>query len=74
MLACMCGGSAKSRCLPPMLYGDRTNPAASRPPRAKVAARSLSELLPVGASRPMPCAVPPLTTRIVPALGAVRPR
>ena len=29
----MCGGSANSRCLPSMVYGDRTNPAASRPPR-----------------------------------------
>ena len=30
----MCGGSANSRCLPSIVYGDRTNPAASRPPRA----------------------------------------
>ena len=28
----MCGGSANSRCLPPTVYGERTNPAASRPP------------------------------------------
>ena len=39
----------------------------SRPARAGAAS-------PVGASRPMPCAVPPLTTRMCPALGAVRPR
>ena len=34
----MCGGSANRRCLPPTVYGDRTNPAASRPPRAIEAA------------------------------------
>ena len=44
----MCGGSANSRCLPPTVYGDRTNPAASRPPRAIVAARALSVGSPVG--------------------------
>ena len=74
MDACMCGGSAKSRCLPSMVYGDRTNPTASRPPRARVAARALIDWSPVGASRPMPCAVPPLTTSRWPAFGAVRPR
>ena len=39
--ACMCGGSAKSRCLPSTENGERTNPTASRPPRARVAARAL---------------------------------
>ena len=37
--ACMWGGSANSRCLPSMVYGERTNPAASRPPFATRAAR-----------------------------------
>ena len=68
--ACMCGGSAKSRCLPSMENGDRTKPTASRPPRARVAARALSDGSPVGASRPMPWAVPPLTTSRWPGLGA----
>ena len=40
--ACMCGGSAKSRCLPSIENGERTKPTASRPPRARVAARALS--------------------------------
>ena len=70
----MCGGSAKRRCLPPTVYGERTSPAASRPPRAMEAARDFSDCSPVGASRPMPCAVPPETTRIVPLRGAERPR
>ena len=74
MEACMCGGSAKSRGLPSTVYGDRTKPAASRPPLAIRAARSFNVAPPVGASRPMPCAVPPETTRIVPAAGAVRLR
>ena len=43
--ACMCGGSAKSRCLPSMENGERTKPTASRPPRARVAARALSDWL-----------------------------
>ena len=72
--ACMCGGSAKSRCLPSIENGERTKPTASRPPRARVAARALSEASPVGASRPMPCAVPPLTTRRCPPLGRTAPR
>ena len=72
--ACMCGGSANSRALPSTVYGDRTNPAASRPPRAIRAARSFNVAPPLGASRPMPCAVPPDTTRIVPSAGAVRLR
>ena len=62
--ACMCGGSAKSRCLPSIENGERTKPTASRPPRARVAARAFSDDSPVGASRPMPWAVPPLTTRM----------
>ena len=70
----MCGGSAKSRCLPSMVYGERTRPAASRPPRAIVAARPRSEASPRGASSPIPCAVPPLTTRTCPARGMLRPR
>ena len=70
----MCGGSANSRCLPSTVNGERTKPTASRPPRARVAARARIEGSPVGASRPMPCAVPPETTRMWPALGAVRPR
>ncbi len=37
----MCGGSANSRCLPSIENGERTNPAASRPPRASVVARAL---------------------------------
>src|SRR4029078_8491513 len=72
--ACMCGGSANSRCLPPTGYGERTNPAAYRPTRAIELARALRVASPVGASRPMPWEVPPETTRIVPARGAVRPR
>ena len=73
--ACMCGGSANSRCLPSMRNGERTNPAASRPPRASGRGAGLERLAsPVGASRPMPWAVPPLTTSRWPALGAVRPR
>ena len=52
--ACMCGGSAKRRCLPPTVYGERTNPAASSPPRAMEAARARRVGSPVGASRPMP--------------------
>ncbi len=68
----MCGGSAKSRCLPSIENGERTKPTASRPPRARVAARALIEDSPVGASRPIPCAVPPLTTRMCPDFGAVR--
>ena len=60
--------------LPSMEYGDRTNPAASRPPRARVAARERSDVSPVGDSRPMPCAVPPLTTSRCPDLGALRAR
>ena len=72
--ACMCGGSANSRCLPSTVNGDRTKPTASRPPRARVAARARIEWSPVGASRPMPWAVPPETTRMWPAFGAVRPR
>ena len=36
----MWGGSANSRCLPSIVNGDRTKPTASRPPRAKVAARA----------------------------------
>ena len=72
--ACMCGGSANSRCLPSMVNGERTKPTASSPPRAKVAARALIEESPVGASRPMPWAVPPLTTTTWPDLGALRPR
>jgi len=59
--ACMCGGSAKSRCLPSTVYGDRANPTASRPPRARVEARDFRLLSPIGDSRPMPWAVPPLT-------------
>ena len=39
----MCGGSAKRRCLPSMENGERTKPTASRPPRARVAARALIE-------------------------------
>ena len=35
----MCGGSAKSRCLPEIVNGERTKPAASSPPRATRAAR-----------------------------------
>ena len=70
----MCGGSANSRCLPSTVNGERTKPAASRPPRATVAARARSEPSPVGDSSPMPWAVPPLTTSRWPALGAVRPR
>ena len=38
----MCGGSANRRCLPPTVYGDRTSPAASRPPRAIEAALARS--------------------------------
>ena len=72
--ACMCGGSANSRCLPSMVNGDRTKPTASRPPRARVAARAFIEESPVGASRPMPWAVPPLTTTMWPDFGALRPR
>ena len=30
----------RARCLPPTVYGDRTSPAASRPPRASEAARA----------------------------------
>ena len=37
----MCGGSAKSRCLPSTVNGERTKPTASRPPRARVAAARL---------------------------------
>ena len=44
----MCGGSANSRCLPSTVYGERTNPAASRPPFAIRAARSLRVAPPVG--------------------------
>ncbi len=53
--ACMCGGSAKSRCLPSIENGDRTKPTASRPPAPASPARALIEESPVGASRPMPC-------------------
>ena len=71
----MCGGSAKSRCLPSIENGERTKPAASMPPRASVAARAASgSASPSGASRPMPWAVPPLTTSTCPAFGAVRCR
>ena len=70
----MCGGSAKSRCLPSMEKGERTKPTASMPPRARVAARALNDWSPVGASRPMPWAVPPLTTTMWPFFGAERPR
>ena len=59
----MCGGSANSRCFPSTVNGERTNPTASRPPRARVAARARIEWSPVGASRPMPWAVPPLWVR-----------
>ena len=69
----MWGGSANSRCLPSMVNGDRTNPAASRPPRAKVAARPEGGVA-SGASRPMPWAVPPLTTSRWPGPGRLRPR
>ena len=72
--ACMCGGSAKSRCSPSTQNGERTLPAASRPPRATVAARSRRLEPLIGDSRPMPCAVPPLTTSRWPSLGAGRPR
>jgi hypothetical protein len=44
--------------LPSIENGERTNPAASRPPRASVAARDLIDASPVGASRPIPWAVP----------------
>ena len=64
----MWGGSANSRCFPSTVYGERTSPAASRPPRASDPARERNEVSPVGASRPMPCAVPPETTSSVPGL------
>lgn len=72
--ACMCGGSAKRRCFPSIANGDRTKPTASMPPRAIVAARDFSDRSPLGASRPIPCAVPPETTSTCPFFGAVRPR
>ena len=52
-----------------MENGERTKPTASMPPRARVAARARMEWSPVGASRPMPCAVPPLTTSRWPCVG-----
>ena len=71
---CMCGGSANQRCFPSTVNGERTSPAASRPPRASDPARARTTLAPVGASSAMPCAVPPETTSSVPARGAVRCR
>ena len=70
----MCGGSAKSRCLPSTQNGERVSPIASMPPRATTAARALRPVSPLGDSRPMPCAVPPLTTSRWPSRGALRPR
>ena len=74
MDACMWGGSANRRCLPSTVYGDRTNPSASSPPRARVAARERRDDSPIGDSRPMPWAVPPLTISRWPDPGAARPR
>ena len=65
----MCGGSAKSRCLPSTVNGERTKPAASSPPLA-IGPPGLEGGAPVGASRPMPCAVPPRHDQDVPACGA----
>ena len=64
----------REEALPSIENGDRTKPTASRPPRARVAARARIDDSPVGASRPIPCAVPPVTTRRCPVLGAVRAR
>ena len=72
--ACMCGGSANSRCSPSTQNGERTLPcgvqAAAGHGRGPVAQ---AEPL-IGDSRPMPCAVPPLTTSRWPSFGAGRPR
>ena len=66
----MCGGSANSRCLPSTVNGERTKPTASRPPRASGRGPGpAATASPVGASRPMPCAVPPRDDQDVPGLG-----
>ena len=49
-------------------------PGRVEAPAGQRAARARKEGLPVGASSPMPWAVPPETTRMVPARGADRPR
>ena len=71
--ACAAARRTAAACRRRCTASGRTRPRRGRRLAIR-AARSFSVAPPVGASRPMPCAVPPDTTRIVPAAGAVRLR